>query len=116
MSELEDIERDILDFLSKVDSLKHSDRKELLTLIFKKHILTNKSDVMLSYDDFQMVVSNAKTLYTQIAFPVKLTDERGNTKDVTGNEIANFCVAESMISLLNRKEALKRLPVFKKGR
>ena len=116
MSQMNEIENDVLEFLSKSEGLRYSDKKELLMLFFKKHLVMNQGDLLLSYDDMQQVISNAKSMYSSIAFPVRLQDSRNVTKELTPGEIGNYCVAESMISLLNRNEALKRLPVFKKGR
>jgi hypothetical protein len=115
MPQLEEIEQDILDFLSKVDDLRHSDRKQILTLLFKKHLITNQGDVMISYNDLQQVLSNAKMMYAQEAFPVRLRDDKNALRELSPSEVGHYCVVECVISLLNRKEALKRLPVFKKG-
>ncbi len=116
MAQMNDIEQDVLELLEKLGQLSQSEKKEALMSLFKKHLIINQGELHLSYDDFQEVVGNAKMLYSQIPFPVKMQDNRNFQKELATSEVGNYCVIESMISLLNKKEALKKLPVFKKGR
>jgi hypothetical protein len=115
VSQLEEIEQDVLEFLSKVDGLCHSDRKKILMLLFEKHLVTNKADLILSHDDFYAVLNNAKNMWTKEAFPVKLKDDKNVLRELSPSDVGYYCFFECVISLLNRKEALKRLPIFKKG-
>jgi hypothetical protein len=79
-------------------------------------MIGNNEDVLLTYNDLQQVISNAKAMYSSIAFPVQLQDNKNVIKDLNPSEIEAYCIVESMILLLNKNQALKRLPVFKKGR
>jgi hypothetical protein len=116
MSQLEEIEQDVLDFLSKVDNLSDNDRKQLLMLLFNKHLILNKSNVMISYNDFQYVLNLAKKIYSEESFPIKIEDDKKVLREVPPSEVGHYCLMESVICLLNKKEALKKLPVFKKWR
>jgi hypothetical protein len=80
-----------------------------------KHTASNHEDLLLTYNDLQQVISNAKAMYASIAFPVQLQDNKNVIKDLNPSEIEAYCIVESMILLLNKNQALKRLPVFKKG-
>lgn len=116
MSKTKEIEKDVSDFLSNLENLKQEEKKEALLMFMKKHTNIEEKEIVVSYDDLQSAIESAKSLYVQIPFPVRLQDNRGYTKELASNEIGNYCMAESMISLLNKKGALKGIPSFKKGR
>lgn len=116
MSLSDDLDKDILEFLSKVDNMRFEDRKELLSMIIKKHVLLSNSPIMLTYEDFIRATGMAKTSYVDTAFPIYVRDLKNNPRELKLDENANFCLFESVISVLNNKEAFKKLPSFKKGR
>lgn len=111
MAENDELTADILEFLEKVDNMKDSDRKELLIAIIKKHLIVHKSDLMLTYGDFQDMVSYAKKQYSTISFPVMIEGRR-----LEPNEAANYCMFLGVEAVLNKKEAFKRSPNFRKGK
>jgi len=115
MSQLEEIEQDVSDFLSKVDSLSTNDRKQMLMLLFKKHLILNQGDAIISYDDFQYTLNMAKKIYSEEALPIKIQDDKKVLRELSPVEAGHYCLMKSVIFLLNKKEAFKKIPTFKKG-
>lgn len=107
MRSLQDIEADVNLFLSKVDEMKHNDRKDLLMAIFQKHIVLNESDLMLSKHDFDTIIGLSAMLYAERSLPINVSG-----KTLLPSEATNLTLIESAIQLLNNKGAIKRLPKF----
>lgn len=103
----EELLHDISLFLSKVEELTNSGRKELLMSILQKHVALSESELVLSKYDFDMIVSGAVGSYSREALPKKLSG-----KELDHKEIVNLLLIESAIGVLNNKGALKRLPKF----
>jgi len=113
MLESDKLKLELIEFLSKVDELRPLDREEFLFTIVKKYLLSSKddSDIVLSYDDFNDAVSYAKSLYSQMSFPINIGNKR-----LESYENANYCMFTAVIFLLNKKEAFKKIPNFEKGK
>lgn len=107
MRSLQDIEADVNQFLTKVDELKNSDRKDLLMAIFQKHIVLNESELILNRHDFDVIISGASNRYVNENLPIMI-----GSKKLLPTEAVNLMVIESTIELLNNKGAIKRLPKF----
>lgn len=103
----EAVEQEINLFLSKVDELKHKDRKELLMAMFAKHAILNQSDIVLDSGDFDSIIKNASTLYVSQPLPVTIS-----RKVLIPQESVNLTIIEATIAFLNSKGAIKRLPSF----
>ena len=103
----DDLMRDISLFLSKVEELRHSDRKELLMTILYKHVVLSESDLVLTKYDFDMMIGGAKNNVGREALPQSI-----GGKAIDQREAINLLMIESVISVLNNKGALKRLPKF----
>lgn len=103
----EELLNDISLFLTKIDELTHSDRKELLLIVLKKHFLLDRSELLLSKYDYDMIISKAKTDFSENAIPTSISGKTIDHKDSI-----NILLIESVINTLNSKGALKRLPKF----
>lgn len=103
----EELMNDILLFLTRVDELTHTDRKELIFTLLRKHFILSESELVLSKYDYDCIVSNAKVAFSDHAVPNSLSGKAIDYKDSI-----NLLLIESAISVLNSKGALKRLPKF----
>jgi hypothetical protein len=103
----DDLLQDIGLFLTKIDELRHSDRKELLITMLRKHLVITKSELVLTKYDFDMMISAAKQNFSTQAVPQSI----GN-KAIDQSEARNLLIIEGAITVLNNKGALNRLPKF----
>ncbi len=103
----EEVEQDIGTFLARHESMTMSDRRELLRAMFKKHILINEGELILSKYDFDMILGTAKNAFSRERIPQKIGD-----KDFYSAEAAQLFLIEAVFSVLNSKDALKKLPKF----
>lgn len=76
--------------------------------------MSEKNKVEITYEDFQKAVGDAKRMFAGLKLPVTILDSNGQERDLNPNEVGNFCLVESMISVLNRKNAFNQIPAFKK--
>lgn len=111
MEDLEmQIKQDILQYMNISEKMSYNDKIDFLMMIFKKHILINKSDVMLHKKDLQEIISRSKQLFSEMPVPVEMD---GSDTPLNQMEIPNLCVVESTIAFLNKNNCLKKLPKFK---
>lgn len=61
----EEIDRDIIDFLDKIEHLSVNDQREALRLLFIKHLHLENSDFFLGKYEFNTIISKAKTNFVQ---------------------------------------------------
>lgn len=116
MSQLEDIEKAILEILNSSKASRFQDTKDALLRLFKDNMILNTKDVVITYEDFQRVVSNAKTSYSKETFPIHVKDSKNQGKQLETTENANFLLFESILGFLISKELFKNKPTFNKGR
>lgn len=116
MKQLEDINSELVDILNSAKSNRFSDVKEAILELIKKNLVFNSEDINLTYEDFQRVVSNAKTSYSKEAFPIYVKNSRGFSSPLETTENANFLMFVAVLDFLTSKEAFKKNPSFKKGR
>jgi hypothetical protein len=103
----DELTHDIVLFLSKVDELKHSDRKELLVAMMRKHLVLSQSDIMLDKYDLDMIISGAKSEYSKEPIPTRISG-----REIDQNEAVKILLIESAVRVFNNKGALKRIPKF----
>lgn len=104
---LEAIERDVIQFLSKINEYKDQDRKAILMAIFQKHIVLNEGDLLLNEHDFNVIMGLASSKYKEMGLPVLI-----GRKKLLPNEATNLALIDAVVELLNSKGAIKRLPFF----
>lgn len=108
MSVLDEINQDIGVFMSRMNELTDSGKRELLMSMFKKHLILNTGELVLDRYDLYLVLHRAKTMFSTESIPTKIGNE-----DITSTEATNMILLEAGFELLNSKGALKRYPKFK---
>lgn len=107
MGSKEDIEQDVLEFLSKVDHLSDRDRRELLMNMFRKHLTLNQSEFKFIYTDLSNIISMAKDEISKISLPMKL-----GKNELIYSEVNHFAMVLACIQFLNSKDALKKMITY----
>jgi hypothetical protein len=70
------------------------------------------SDVKLDRIDLLNIISAAKLLYSNKSFPLHLPTVGNKIMQVPEAELANLCVIEATIMVLNQKKLLNEVPKF----
>jgi hypothetical protein len=107
------ISQDALEFLNQIDTLSHSAKRDLLVLLLQKYALLSTTELLLDKRDFDDIISASKGLFAHKTMPVKL---QGSDIPLDHHQIANLCVIESTISVLNKHKAFNKIPHFKEKR
>lgn len=107
MSELEEIERDLREYLQKEPNLRREDRLAYLTTIFHKRMELKKLEYVINHNDYFSVLGQAKNFYVKMTLPVRMS-----RKELLANDATHIAVLESFISYLNRNNLLKKLVKF----
>lgn len=107
MSELEEIERDLREYLTKEPNLRREDRLAYLTAIFHKRLELKKLDYVINNSDYFNILSNAKNFYIRMTLPIRIT-----RKELQANDATHIAILESFISYLNKNQLLKKLVKF----
>lgn len=104
MSDPQQLERELREYLEKEPNLRRADRLEFLKSIFNKHLEFNKLEHMLNKGDLHDILSGAKFHYANAKLPVRVTK-----KQLDSGEAVNVSILESFIGYLNKNHLLKRL-------
>lgn len=107
MSELEEIERDLREYLDKEPNLRREDRLEYLTAIFNKRSELMKLPHVVNYYDYFNMLSGAKNLFIRMKLPVRITGKQLEPPDAT-----HIATLETFIGYLNKNNLLKKLVKF----
>lgn len=107
MADPAQIEQELLEYLEKEPNLRRSDRIKYLMSIINKHFEQDKVDHSVNHYDFQLMLSNAKHEFTQIALPMEIS-----RKEVHSQEAVYVLMMEAFVGYLNRNKLLKRLVRF----
>lgn len=107
MSELQEIERELREYLQKEPNLKREDRLEYLMSIVSKRIKINKLDHLINNSDYFKILSNAKSNYINMKLPVRIS-----SKELEANDAIHVAVVESMLAYLNKNNLLKKFVRF----
>lgn len=112
MSKLkEQLDVDILRFLENIETQNYSDKIQTLRHLLDKYIHLSKAELLLDAHDLSVIVNDAKTIFASQSVPVHI----GATKRlVSPGDLPNLCVIEATITLLNKKDCLKKIPRFDK--
>lgn len=107
MSDPDQIEKDLKDYLNKEQNLRKEDRYEFLKAIFDKHFSINKLEHRMHYYDIQETIHYAKKCYVDQKVPMFISG-----KKIDAHELPNIALFESLISYLNSNHLLKKLVKF----
>lgn len=107
MSDPQQIEKDIREYLEKEPNLRKEDRLTYLTTIFNKHLDINKLEHMVNYRDFLHIISYAKSQMGNMKMPVRISN-----KQLEPNDAVHIALMDSFISYLNKNSLLKKFIKF----
>ena len=69
-----------------------------------------KPNFLIDYKDIDVIISNAKTLYSRTSLPMFISG-----KKIPQDEVGNILLMESFLSFLNNKGLLNSEVKFNKG-
>jgi hypothetical protein len=104
MSNTETIEKELRQYIEDSANLTSQDRYVYLKAIFDKHFAMEKTEHILTMNDFQSIISYAKSQFVQITLPAEVSK-----RDVYPSEVPHLMIIESVISYLNKLKILKKL-------
>lgn len=107
MADPAEIEQELLQYLEKEPNLRRSDRIKYLMAIINKHYAQDRVEHSVNHYDFQLMLSNAKVQFTQVALPMEIS-----RREVHSQEAVYVLMMEAFIGYLNSKNLLKRLVRF----
>lgn len=107
MSDPQQLDRDLREYLEKEPNLRREDRLNYLKIMMNKHLEINKLEHVVNSADLFEIVSRAKNNYTRQSVPVRIT-----RKQVESSELTHIAIIESFISYLNKMNLIKRLVKF----
>lgn len=107
MSDPQQIDRDLREYLEKEPNLNRSDRLLFLKTIFNKHLEVTKLDHIVNHMDFFNILSEAKRGYSRVKLPIALT-----RKQLEPNETPHVVLIESFVSYLLKMNLLKKIVKF----
>lgn len=107
MSDPQQIDKDLKDYLSQEHNMRREDRLIYLRAIFDKHFTLRQLDHMITAPDLLEIISTSKGGYSTQKVPMFISKRR-----MDHNEITHIAVLEAFISYLNRMNLLKKLVNF----
>lgn len=107
MSNPEQLDRELREYLEKEPNLRREDRLIYLRTIINKHLEFGKLEHLVNSGDLHDIMSGAKNNYTNKRLPVRIT-----RKQLDSTEATHISVLESFISYLNRNNLIKKLVKF----
>lgn len=107
----EQLDTDILRFLENIETQNYSDKIQTLKNLFDKYIHLSHAELLLDNHDLATIISNAKNIFANQTMPIHIGP---NKRLVNPADLPNLCVIEATISLLNKKDCLKKVAKFDK--
>jgi hypothetical protein len=107
MADPAEIERELREYLEKEPHMWQSDKLPYLMLIINKHFGLDKMDHIIDYHDLDMIISDAKGVYSQTVMPMSISK-----KELTPSQTNYALVLEAFVGYLNKHKLIKRLIKF----
>jgi hypothetical protein len=107
MSDPQQLDREIREYLEKEPNLRREDRLLYLKAMMNKHFEFTKLEHVVNSNDLFDIMSGAKNNFSKRKLPVRIS-----RKQVESGEAANVSVIESFISYLNKANLLKKTVKF----
>lgn len=104
MSDPQQVEKDIREYLEKEPNLRREDRLHYLRAIFDKHLTFNKLDHLITISDLKHIISNSKNSFTNANLPMCISK-----KTVDNSELTSVALIEALTNYLNKNHLLKKL-------
>jgi len=110
MSLKQELDVDIIKFLDHIEDQNMNDKVDTLRLLFDKYIHLSTAECLLDMHDLRSIITSSKGDMATRKMPNFLG--RKLKVQLTTDEDISACIAEATISLLNKKDCLKKLPKF----
>lgn len=107
MSDPDQIEKDLREYLEKEPNLSRGDRLTYLKTIFHKHLEINKLEHLITYQDVFLILGEARQQFIRLKTPVNIT-----RKILDSHEAVHIALMEAFILHLNSKKLLRKLIKF----
>lgn len=107
MSNSEQLDRELREYLEKEPNLARNERLLFLRSIFNKHLEFNKLEHVITSNDFFNLINNSKVEYAKLKLPVKISK-----RQVDSSEAPHVAMMNSVLSYLNQNDLLRRLVRF----
>lgn len=104
MSDPQQLDRELREYLEKEPNLRREDRLLYLKAMMNKHFEFTKLDHMINYNDLYEILSDTKKNYTNLPGNVNIT-----RKQADQGQKVHIALIESLIAYLNRNNLLKKL-------
>ena len=112
MSKLkEQLDTDILRFLENIESQNFSDKIQTLRHLFDKYLHLSQAELLLDAHDLSVIINDAKNIFASQTMPIHVGP---NKRLISPVDLPNLCVVEATVSLLNKKDCLKKVAKFDK--
>jgi len=107
MSNIQQLDTELKEYLEKEPNLRREDRLSYLRAIMGKHLEMSKLEHVVNNYDLFSIISGAKTAYSRLNLPIKITK-----KQVDSSDVPSVAMVESVISYMNKNNLLKKLVKF----
>lgn len=107
MSNLDQLDRELREYLEMESNLRRGDRLALLKGIFSRHLEFNEYEHLVTSKDLFNILSDAKNIFTKIRLPVSVS-----RKQIEAQEAPNVAIIEAFVLYLNKMSLVKRLIKF----
>lgn len=97
------IEQELHEYINISDNLNQNDKFKYLKAIFDKHFSLENMSNLLTYYDFQLIVSNAKSNFVKMPTPMSISNQ-----EVYPTEVSHVAMIEAILLYLHKHDVLKR--------
>lgn len=104
MANEETIEQELKQFLEDSRNLSISDRYIQVKAIFDKHFAMEKTEHLLTMEDFQNIIRYAKSQFVNMTLPAQISK-----REVYPSEVPQVLMIEAVIGYLNKSKLLRKL-------
>lgn len=104
MANMEEIERELRQYIKDSANLDSQDRFTYLKVIFDKHLALEKTNHLLTIADFHEIVGYAKSRFPNTVFPLKISK-----REMYPQEATNVLLIDAVLTYLNKAGVLKKL-------
>lgn len=111
MSELDQIEQEMRNYLEASKKLSTEERTRRLSEMFDKNFIMDKNEHKIKAKDLHDIISMAKMLWTQTAMPMRVTGYQ-----LEPHEVNHAVLIDAVVSYLNKNKLLRHLVKFDKTR
>lgn len=104
MSNPDQLDRELREYLEKEPNLRRDERILMLRGIVNKHLEFNKLEHLINGSDLFNIVGNSKVEYSKFRLPMRISKLQ-----VDNSDLPHVAMIESVLSYLNKNHLLKKL-------